>query len=120
MKVFLSNPNTGEVKSLKVGFSWTCFFFSGFFGVPLFIRNLTNWGLLMVAIVVINILLSVSNSPSVLIMSLLLGIGNFGLSIYFGLKGNELAAKNYLDHGWTFAEPNSEFVRYARQKWALA
>ena len=44
MKVAMTNPKTGEVKEVKVGWSWILFLFSGFFGLPLFLRKLHVWG----------------------------------------------------------------------------
>lgn len=44
MFVLMKNSKTNETKEVKVGFSWTLFFFSGFFGIPLFLRKLYRWG----------------------------------------------------------------------------
>ena len=44
MKVQLKNTTTGEVVQIKVGWSWTLFFFSPFLGIPLFLRKLHVWG----------------------------------------------------------------------------
>ena len=44
MKVAMTNPKTGEVKEVKVGWSWILFLFSGFFELPLFLRKLHVWG----------------------------------------------------------------------------
>ena len=44
MKVAMTNPKTGEVREVKVGWSWILFLFSGFFGLPLFLRKLHVWG----------------------------------------------------------------------------
>lgn len=43
------NPRTGELREVKVGWSWTLFFFSGLFGLPLFLRGLHVWGALFLA-----------------------------------------------------------------------
>ena len=51
MKVAMKNPKTGEVKEVKVGWSWTLFLFSCFFGLPLFLRKLNLWGGICVAYV---------------------------------------------------------------------
>lgn len=42
-----------------------------------------------------------------------------GLSIWMGIKGNEMTAKNYLETGWQFADGNSDAVRYAKGKWGI-
>ncbi len=46
----------------------------------------------------------------------------FGLSIYLAIKGNELTAKNYLELGWNFVEPEmveSEILKFAKVKWVI-
>lgn len=43
----------------------------------------------------------------------------FGLNIFIAIKGNELTAKNYLELGWEFTEPDSDMVRMAKGKWGL-
>lgn len=45
----LENPDTGKVKELKEGWSWTCFFFY-FTGIPLFNRGLFLHGAIMIAL----------------------------------------------------------------------
>ena len=36
-----------------------------------------------------------------------------------GAKGNELTAKNYLELGWGFSDPESETTRHAKTKWGI-
>lgn len=45
--ITFKNELTGEMKQVKIGFSWILFFFPGFFGIPLFMRKLTGWGIVM-------------------------------------------------------------------------
>lgn len=47
MHVRLRNERTGELKEVKVGFSWTLLIFSNIFGIPLFMRRLTDWAVPM-------------------------------------------------------------------------
>ena len=44
IEVPFKHPQTGETRRVKYGWSWTLFFFSGFLGLPLFLRGLTTWG----------------------------------------------------------------------------
>jgi uncharacterized membrane protein len=46
MKVMIpfKNSKTGEIVKVKLGWSWTLFFFSSVFGIPLFLRKLNVWG----------------------------------------------------------------------------
>jgi hypothetical protein len=45
----LEHPDTGKVKELKKGWSWTCFFFY-FSGIPLFNRGLYVHGAIMITL----------------------------------------------------------------------
>jgi hypothetical protein len=42
-----------------------------------------------------------------------------GLSIFLGVKGNEMIAKNYLKLGWEFADPESDTVKIAKEQWGI-
>jgi hypothetical protein len=42
-----------------------------------------------------------------------------GLQIFMGIKGNEMTAKNYLESGWVFSEPDSEQVKIAKARWGF-
>ena len=101
-QVPFQNAVTGEIKMVKVGFSWTLFLFGGFFGLPAFMRGLNSWGVRL------------------LLVALLLGPVVLAFTIYLGVKGNELTAKNYLEKGWRFAEPDSLATTQGLQKWGWA
>jgi hypothetical protein len=45
----LENPDTGKIKELKSGWSWTCLFFY-YTGIPLFNRGLIAHGIVIVAL----------------------------------------------------------------------
>jgi hypothetical protein len=42
-----------------------------------------------------------------------------GLNIFFGIKAKSMAGRNYLEHGWEFAEPSSSSAAAARAAWGL-
>ena len=99
--VAFKNSKTGEVKSLKVGWSWVLFLFSSFLGLPLFLRKLHVWGAFFLALWIVNIVVpAMASSPEeAQIASLSISLIFLGLAIFMGIKGNELTAKNYLENG---------------------
>ena len=42
-----------------------------------------------------------------------------GLQIWLGIRGNEMTAKNYLELGWNFTNPDSDEVKFAKGKWGI-
>lgn len=121
MKVAMRNPKTGEIKEIKIGWSWILFLFSGFFGLPLFLRKLNVWGGIFLALWAVNFVGSSTIDDfervgSTVILSLIA----LGLQIYMGIKGNELTAKNYLELGWVFVDPDSVQVKMAKGQWGIA
>ncbi len=121
VKAEFRNERTGEIKTVKVGWSWVLFLFSGILGIPLFFRRLYMWGVLMAALWFANLI-----GPEVLSdtdeangLTILLTVIGVGLAVYFGVKGNELTAKNYLENGWEFANPEDRATEFAKMKWSL-
>ena len=55
VNVILINQRSGEHKYVKVGFSWALLLFSGFLGIPLFVRRLYVWGGVFLALWVLYI-----------------------------------------------------------------
>ena len=117
----MKNPRTGELKAVKVGFSWILFLFSSVFGLPLFLRKLYMLGGFMAGWRVLAILVSLLPIAPAMRDALTMTIfaGDIGLMIWLGLKGNELTAKNLLDHGWIFAKPESLEAQYASSRWGI-
>jgi hypothetical protein len=113
MKVKLRNPRTGQIKTVKVGWNWGLFLSGSLMGLPLFIRGLCLWGSLMASLWVFGFI--ISDDTGTLILSIL----GIGLSIFFGAKGNEMIAKNYLKHGWEFVSPETAMVRIAKKQWQI-
>lgn len=92
MKAKLLNQSTGAVKEIKVGFSWTTFFFGLF--VPLF-RGDIKWALIMLAL---SILAGVPTS----------GVGSGIVGIIFSFMYNKFYTKDLLAKGY---EPASDTDR---------
>ena len=105
MKVKFNNPRTNQVRSVKLGWSWSLFLSGGLMGIPLFLQGLSIWVLGFV----------ISNGTGTYILSLI----GIGLSIFLGLKGNEMIAKNYLKYGWKFANPENDIVKIAKKQWGI-
>ena len=122
IKIALKNPRTGEIRAVKLGFSWTLFFFSGFLGLPLFMRRLYGLAAVFLVLWAANLALPriATSREDQAIMSWTMLLIIIGLSVWMGRKGNEYTAKQYLDSGWTFAEPNSDLTRLAAQAWGVA
>lgn len=120
IEVPFKNPKTNEITKVKVGWSWTLFFFSMWLGIPLFMRKLNVFGFMALAIwlanTLVQTLLSGDLAPITQVSFSLLVLA---FMIIIGIKGNELTAKNYLDLGWTFAEPDSDATRFGKLRWGL-
>lgn len=123
MQVVMKNPRTGQLRDVKIGWSWTLFLFSNFFGLPLFLRKLTMWGCVFLVLTVISVGLGfVFPRGAGLVAASLVNVVEFGLSIYLAIEGNELTAKNYLELGWNFVEPEMvefEVLKFAKFKWGI-
>ncbi|MDR2056010.1 MAG: hypothetical protein LBQ10_09125 [Desulfovibrio sp.] len=121
MKVTMKNPKTGESKEVKVGWSWILFLFSGFFGLPLFLRKLNVWGAIFLVLCIVFLVAPnvIPNDDDSFALSLVLQLSSCGLSIFLGIKGNEMTAKNYLESGWMFAEPDSQQTKMAKSRWGI-
>jgi len=119
--IALRDPRTNQVKKFKTGWSWTCFFFSFFFGIPLFLRKLT---VLAVAMIVFDIVyyamyfwLTIAAlqvvadgdggglaTLSVLgVVTTVLGFVGFGLVIWLAIKGNSMGIEAHKKQGWVEA-----------------
>lgn len=121
MKVALKNPKTGELKAVKIGFSWVLVLFSGVFGLPLFLRQLYGLGAFMAAWRVFVILISIIPMSADAREGLvpLLFVVDVGLVVWLGLKGNEYTGKNLLNRGGVFAKPDSLEAQFAASRWGI-
>jgi hypothetical protein len=119
--VKLKNTGTGEIKSIKVGWSWTLLLFSNFVGIPLFMRKLYAWAWLYFILEILYFVLRTSDSlssPTLNPVRSLIWLAMIGGDIFLAIKGNEITGKHYLKNGWVFADPDSDSARVAEAKWA--
>jgi len=114
--VAFRNERTGEIKSLKVGWSWVLFLFGPVLGIPFFIRKHYPLAFMMIAWDIVCAILPQDQEWGIAIVR----GGAIGLAIGLGKKGNKLTAEYYLKHGWELVDPESENAIIAREKWALA
>lgn len=117
MRVTLSNDRTGELKEIKVGWSWTLLIFTQFLGIPLYLRKLNNWGSLVAGLCIFYTILGWTDGYWAL--WILSGLIILGLSVFFAIRGNEMTAKALLESGWIFAYPEDRSTTFAKSKWSL-
>jgi hypothetical protein len=119
VNVAFRNPRTGQIKEIKVGWSWTLFIFAGVLGIPLFLRKLNTWGALFLALWVVNALCQCLatdvTARSVALWSYAVIL--LTLKVWIARHGNRLTAESYLDAGWQFVDPQGESAKYARAMW---
>ena len=115
IKVGFQNIHTGEVRQVKVGWSWVLFFFSTFLGLPLFLRGLVTWGAMYAGFSVLNMIGSLASSSAGLSLSFV----GLALCIFMGVKGNEITAKSLLSQGWLVKDADSEITRIGLARWGI-
>ena len=119
--VNLQHERTGELKSVKVGWSWTLFLFSQAWGIPLFFRRMFDWAAVCFILSAVNfwLLMIADTDPAARDISGILGVGSIGISVFLALRGNELTAKRMLREGWTFSNPDDVVTHHAKRVWSL-
>ncbi|HJS84660.1 MAG TPA: hypothetical protein VJ779_04310 [Acetobacteraceae bacterium] len=120
IEVPFHNVRTGETRQVKVGWSWTLFFFSGFLGLPLFLRGLVTWGSIFAGLWALTVIVSLSSerSQDAAALSSALSLVSLALSVFIGVKGNEITAKYLLSQGWRVVEPNDSTM-LALKRWNI-
>lgn len=120
IKVALQNPQTKELRQVKVGWSWVLFFFSHFFGIPLFRRKLMSWAYLFLGFDVVFLLAALSHGPISSFVSFVSLVAEWALLFLLGFKGNEITAKTWLSQGWQFTEPSADATKFAKLQWGIS
>jgi hypothetical protein len=120
IKVALQNSQTNEIRYVKVGWSWALFLFSGFFGIPLFRRNLATWGRLFLGFNVTYFLTAWSHGAVANFIFFVVFVAQWALLFLLGAKGSEITAKVWLSEGWQFADPSSDRTKFAKLQWGIS
>jgi hypothetical protein len=100
MPVTFVNPQTGQQKIVRSGFSWVLFLLVEFFGIPLFIRGLHLHGAIVAVIGMVA-----AFSPGFSSLVPLAGFALIGAMVYYGIKGNELTMQHLERNGWVRSVP---------------
>lgn len=98
MKITLKNP-AGLTKSVKVGFSWTTFFF-GF--LPALFRGDLKWAIIMFII-------------EAVLGSFTLGIGSFITGLVFSFVYNKIYIKEMIEKGYAPANEEARMTLEEKQ-----
>jgi len=122
MRVALRHPETGDVKFVPTGWSWSLFLGAGLFGLPLFARGLALWGTAVLALWCLQLAVPLAAAPDsdpgpieeVLFLAAL------ALCAYLGFRGNALSARHYIACGYDFADPRAVEARIAAEAWGLS
>lgn len=114
MKVTFTNRATGDVRRVKVGFSWVLLFFGTIFGVPFFLRGMKSWGL---AVLAVN--LALLGADAAFRLGHQLSFVTIWLSGFFGWRGNAETARYYLSKGYVAGPVDDELARRVEKKWGL-
>lgn len=114
----LQNPATGEIRKIKIGWAWPLFFFSSWFGLPLFLRGLAGWGTVFLALWLLAVLVSAMTGGDNFLAVILLLI-QIGGSVWMAIKGNEITARHHLANGWRLLDRGSPATLFAKAKWNL-
>ena len=122
-KITFKNSITGETATVKAGFSWILFFFSSFFGIPLFLRKLYLFGVIMLILETTNIILVVFSESyyyfELVFLMYVLQFGMFGLNIFLGIKGNKMTALNYIKLGYKITNKEDYKINMVKESWNL-
>jgi len=118
--VTLVNPKTRQRVQMKTGFSGSLFIGSSFLGLPLFgivffSRKLYGLGTVyLFGSFIFYLLVSRAGDFGLFLMFI-----SFCVSIWLGLIGNKITARNFIRRGWTILDDGTGVAQAAKQRWKL-
>lgn len=113
------HPVTGDTRKVKIGKSWTLFFFGGFFGIPFFIRKAYLLGIFMCVVSVIHIIISFVDDYYQTNFLRPLSFGELGLMFVFLFQGNKITAEYYLRKGFKIINDDEIVKEQIKSAWKL-
>ena len=119
MQTTLRHRGTGDVKVLDTGWSWSIFLGASFLGLPLFMRGLAFWGVVMLVAWTARLAiphLGVSAADQDM-LEWIHTIAVSGLALFLGFKGNALSVNHYVACGYEEDGVESLDDRVAGQLW---
>jgi len=111
MSVTLRHPVTGQIKVHQEGWSWGCFFGSGFLGLPLFARGLYVWGAVMLVFDITMFIVGWIATSDAETLYGWMSMITIAASLFFGMKANQMATNRAVLNGWEFAESRRNWFR---------
>ena len=97
------------------------FLFSGVLGVPLFLRGLPNWGAVVLALWLADLVLGRLGAAALRgPVQRQLFAAFLGLQLWLGWTGNALTARDTRARGWVPDSKRDEGVRRTLQAWRIA
>jgi hypothetical protein len=119
-RVLFRSPTGLRAKRVNAGFAWDLFLFAGVFGVPLFLRGLTAWGAVVLALWLADLGFGRLAPPQLrLPLEFALFAAFLGLQLYLGFRGNALTARACRARGWTPELSRDPAVRRALESWGI-
>jgi hypothetical protein len=109
MSISLQYPGTGELKVLDEGWSWSCFFGATLLGIPLFRRGLMVWGAAMLVLDISTLIVDWIDAEEAARLYGWLALVGLAASVFFGLRGNAMAARHALARGWQYADKRRQW-----------
>lgn len=103
MSISLQYPGTGQIKVFDEGWSWSCFFGATVLGIPLFRRGLMVWGAAMLVLDVSTVIVDWIDTDAAATLYTGLALAGLTASVFFGFRGNAMAAEHALARGWQYA-----------------
>lgn len=113
---------SGKEKQLRTGFAWDLFLFAGLFGLPLFLRRLPQWGALILALWLIDLVIGrvpLGHRTGALAEAMLFG-AFLAAQLWLGWRGNRLTAKALLARGWRIELAEDRATQRLVERWRLA